>query len=490
MKNIITLFALCFSLSLFAAPKGYDIKVNIKSLANQKILLAFYYGDNKYIKDTFEFDKNGVCTIKADTNLPTGIYLAVFPTLGNRYFEFIINEPRFELTTDTTDLAGKMVIKNSLENKLFYEDMLFLNDKRKESEIFNTQYKNAVDEKAKNAALDKLKNIDKEVKAKRETVIATNPATFYAQILRAMKENDIPEPPRDASGKIIDSAFQWRYYKDHYWNNFDFSNDNLLRTPIFHNKLQPFYTRTLVQQADSLILEGDKLLSKMNPKSDLYKYTLIYMLNEMAKAKIMGLDAVYAHLALDYYAKGKAPWVDTVQLFKIKDNAVRMLPTLIGKKAQQIVLADTSSAKYFSLYSMKNKYIILAFYDPDCGHCKKEMPKMYAGYKNLKKMGIDVGLFSVAAASREEMKKWKDFIRDFGMDDCINVGDPDHQNNYRYEWNIQSNPQIYILDANKIIIGKRMGGDQVEDFIHHEADPSFRPARPAMMEGDETKPHE
>ena len=490
MKKILSVIFFAFSLSLLAAPKGYDIKLNIKNLANQKVILAFYYGDKQWVKDTFAFDKTGVCTIKADTNLTPGIYLAVFPFLGNRYFEFIVNEQQFELTTDTTDLAGKMVVKNSLENKLFYEDMFFLNAKRRESEVLNSQYKTTIDEKAKQQVMDKLKAIDKDVKAKREEVIAAHPKTFYAAILKAMKENEIPEPPKDANGKILDSAFQWRYYKDHYWDNFDFTNDNLLRTPIFHNKLDPYYNRTLIQQADSMILEGDKLLKKMNPKGDLFKYTLVFMLNEMAKTKIMGLDAVYVHLVNNYYAKGLASWVDSTQLFKITDNARRTEPTLIGKKAKNIVLADTSSKNYTSLYALPNKYTIVCFYDPDCGHCKKEVPKLNIGYKNLKKMGIDVGFFAVAAATREEMQKWKDFIKEFGLDDCYNVGDPDHQNNYRYEWNIQSNPQIYILNKDKVIIGKRLGGDQVEDFIHHEVDPSFRPKKPITMEDENHKPHE
>jgi hypothetical protein len=97
------------------------------------MILANYFGDKQYVKDTIKFDSKGTITLKADTMLPGGVYLAVFPDMGNRYFEFIISEPQFTLESDTHDLSGKMKITGSLENTLFYDDMKFLN--RNENEV-------------------------------------------------------------------------------------------------------------------------------------------------------------------------------------------------------------------------------------------------------------------------------------------------------------------------------------------------------------------
>lgn len=108
-----------------AAEKGMDIKITVKGLENSKMILANYYGDKQYVKDTIAFDKKGTIVLKADTMLPGGVYLAVFPAMGNRYFEFIVNEPKFSLETDTNDLTGHMVISGSQENKLFYDDMKY-----------------------------------------------------------------------------------------------------------------------------------------------------------------------------------------------------------------------------------------------------------------------------------------------------------------------------------------------------------------------------
>ena len=490
MKKITsTLLVLLFSVVLFAQ-KGYDIKLTVNNLSNSKLILAYYYGDKQYVKDTLTINSKGVCEIKADTLLPAGIYLAVFPALGNKYFEFVVNEQRFSLTTDTSDLAGHIVVTGSVENQLFYDDMKFLSAERKESEGYNSAYKAAKTQQEKDQIREKLKVIDSLVTDKRRSVIYGYPNSFYAGILMAMQPiipSDIKDAPRDAVGRLIDSNWVWRDYKNRYWDNMNLNDDRLIRTPIFHNKLKEFYGRTIIQIPDSLIIESDALLSKMPPTGELFKYTLVYMLNEMAKSKIMGFDAVYVHLVKNYYSKGFAPWVDSVQLYKINERGRILEPLLIGKRAMNIQLADTTLKTFHSLYDIKNRFTVLCFWDPDCGHCKKEVPKLAESYHKMKKDGIDVEIYAPTIMSIEEMKKWTDFIKENKLD-WINVADPYRQNNFRFEWDIQSTPQIYILDRDKTIKAKRIGAEQVEDFIRHEIDPKYRPKTPTPIIDDENAP--
>ena len=491
MNKLITTLLLLFTFTAFAGSqsKGYDIKLTVKNLSNSKLILAYYYGDKQYIKDTLNIDSKGVCVLKADTNLPAGIYLAVFPALGNKYFEFIVNEQRFALTTDTGDLAAHLVVSGSEENTLFYDDMRFLQKERKESEGLNTEYKAATTDAEKSKIREKVAKIDSVVNQQRFAIIKKYPNSFYASILRAMepiKPKELKDAPKDAVGRILDSNWVWRDYKTRYWDNVNLSDDRLIRTPIFHNKLKEFYTRTIMQIPDSIIVDGDILLRKMPPKGELFKYTLVYMLNEMAKSKIMGFDAVYVHLVKNYYSKGYATWVDTVQLYKINERGRVLEPLLIGKKAMNITLADTTLKTFHSLYDLKNRFVVLCFWDPDCGHCKKEVPILSDAYHKMKKEGIDIEIFAPTIMPIEEMKKWTDFIKEHNLD-WINVADPYRQNNFRFEWDIQSTPQIYILDREKVIKAKRIGAEQVEDFIRHEIDPNYKPKKPTIID-DENAP--
>jgi hypothetical protein len=43
-----------------AGSKGFNIKLTVKGLENTSMILANYYGDKQYVKDTFQFDSKAV----------------------------------------------------------------------------------------------------------------------------------------------------------------------------------------------------------------------------------------------------------------------------------------------------------------------------------------------------------------------------------------------------------------------------------------------
>ncbi len=476
-KTILTLIVALSAIVAFATDnRPMNIKLTIKGLENSEMILANYFGDKQYVKDTFKLDSKGSITFKADTMFPGGVYLAVFPLLGNRYFEFIISDNKFSIETDSTDLTGHIKSTGSLENELFYADMKFLGRIKVKSDSINNLYKNAKDLKEKEKYRDQLMSFDKEVKAERNKVMQENPTLFYGKLLKCMKEIDVPEAPKDASGKITDSAFQWKFYKLHYWDNVDLTDDRLLRCPVVHNKLKTYLTQTVVQVPDSINSATDDLIKKTKYNSEMYRYILTYVFNEMANSKIMGFDASYVYLGKKYFCDAYyTPWLDTAKRFKICDRANRLAPVLVGKKAQRLILpTDSTETQWKSLQDVKAKFTILAFWDPDCGHCKKEIPVLAEAYHNLKKKGINVEVYSPAIMEIEHYKDWQEFIKNNNLD-WINVCDAKRHSNFRFEWDIQSTPQIYILDAEKEIKARRIGAEQVEDFVLHLENPSYKP---------------
>ena len=131
-------------------------------------------------------------------------------------------------------------------------------------------------------------------------------------------------------------------------------------------------TQTVVQVPDSINDAGDDLLAKTNPKGEMFRYILTYIFNEMANSQIMGFDNCYVHFGKKYFCTGMAPWVDSVKLFKICDRVNRLAPNLIGKQAQKMILpTDSTETQWKSLYDVKAKYTIVAFWDPDCGHLQE-----------------------------------------------------------------------------------------------------------------------
>jgi ssDNA-specific exonuclease RecJ len=112
MKKIF--FTLTF-LSIYwisnAIERDFNIQISVKGMENQKGILAYNYGDKKFIADTLQFDQNGLAKINGKKDYEDGIYLMAFPTLDLRSFDFILRETNFQLSTDTSALVSHLQCK-------------------------------------------------------------------------------------------------------------------------------------------------------------------------------------------------------------------------------------------------------------------------------------------------------------------------------------------------------------------------------------------
>jgi len=146
------------------------------------------------------------------------------------------------------------------------------------------------------------------------------------------------------------------------------------------------------------------------------------------------------------------------------DRARKIAPNMIGNTAPELALKDTTG-KWQILSKVPAKYTILVFWDPDCGHCQKEIPVLKHVTDSLKSKGVSLAVYAVDI--EVDVDKWKKFIREHDLGDWINVDDPQHQSNFRQLYDIYSTPVIYILDKDKKIRAKRISPDQIGDVIEH-----------------------
>jgi len=190
------------------------------------------------------------------------------------------------------------------------------------------------------------------------------------------------------------------------------------------------------------------------------------------------MESVFIHMGLKYYTPELAYWVDSAQIVKIRERALAQEPLQIGKKAVNLTLLDTAGV-WRDFYNLKTNFTVLVFWDPECGHCKKELPKLAAYYETIKKKSV-----SVFAVSSNHDDAWKKFIKDNKLD-FINVAVPKEvytdQNkvneyvlggktdvkslNYHLTYDIFTTPQIYLLDKNKTIVGKKLDTDLLKQVL-------------------------
>ncbi len=480
-KLLIATFGLMLMLPAFTQKpsvgekKEFNLQFRIKGLQDTIIFMANYYGGKQYYKDTADVNNEGYFSFSGMKDYPSGIYMMVLPDRKS-YFEFIINETEFTMETERGNLVNAMKIKGSKENEAFYQYMQYLSDKQGEAKPIKEELGKTDDDKKVEELKEKLNQLDKEVKAWQKDFLETNKETFAAKVFSTTPDPEIPEDLPIKEGEDADKA-KFKYFRNHYLDNIDFSDDRLVRTPIYHNKLEYYIKKLTPQIPDSINKAADNIIGKAKASDELFKYSVHYITNTYEKSKIMGMDAVFVHMVENYYMSGEAFWVDSTNLGKISERAMTLKPLLLNKVAQNIILPDTGG-KWHNLHSIDAKYTVLYFWDSGCGHCKKATPKLKKFYEDFK----DEYKMEVFAVGTElEIKDWKKYVKDNKLP-WINVSDTPEINknaydylakgvttlnslNFRDVYDIYSTPVVYILDKDKKIIGKRLSVEQIEDFI-------------------------
>ncbi len=469
MKARFILFVATMFVASVSQLKAYNITLKMKGGANTTYLLGYYYGDKQYIRDSAVTDAAGKCVFKGKDTLEGGVYI-IATKEKKLLFDFVVTEQEFTMETDTSDYIGKMQIKGSLENEAFFAYSKFANERGKKGIELDKLLKEAREKNdtAKASKLrEEIKKLYNEMDAYRKNVIATTPQYLVAKIFRIMEDVDIPEPPKDANGVILDSNFQYNYYKQHYFDNFDFSDDRIARTPVFHPKIEQYITKMTLQIPDSINVAADFLIKKTLRSKEISKWCIYWITNHYETSKYMGMDAVFVHMVDEYYTKKEVShWVDDALRFKITDRANILRNTLIGKKAQNLVLPD-SAMKYQILYGIDADYTVVLFWDPHCGHCKEEIPKLKALYEDFNskvkvKQRKKVEVY--ALGSTTDYVAWRQYIKDNKLP-WVNVHDPKHESGYHRLYDVQTTPVIYLLNSKKEIVAKRLSIEQIKEFI-------------------------
>ena len=457
--NFAILLVLIIPALLIAGKPKYSIKVKINGIKDTVCYFGNYYGDKQYIKDTAKVDSKGYFELTGEETLPGGIYLIITP--AKKYFEIIIDkEQSFSIETDTIDFIGKMKIKGSTDNQLFYDYLKYINAKQKEAAPLRDALKKSKNNKDSTKLLQgKLIAIDKEVKNYKLDYIKNHSQTFLSKVFKTSYETELPEAPLLANGKK-DSSFVFRYYKNHFLENIDFSDERLLRTPVFHNKIKQYITTLVVQYPDSIIKEADSLITRASANKEVFKYVVWYLTNWSETSNIMGFDAIFVHLVEKYYMTNQAYWVTPTNLEKINSRARVLKELLLGTKIPNITVSDTNGV-FYTLYNIPAKYTVLYFWDPTCGHCQKETPKLKALYDSIKSKNFEVFAFN----TDPNVDQWKKYIIDNKLN-WINVMDAQNTTGFHGTYDIFSTPVLFLLDENKKILAKKINVDQLKEFLN------------------------
>lgn len=474
--KLLPLFLLLItSLNLFAQNKeGFSIRGKVHGIKDTTVFLAHYFGYNQQvIKDTAKVDAQGNFHFQGDKTLPEGLYLVSLPK--NKYMDIIIGNQDFSFETDTMNLITKMKVSGSKENESFFkfqQDMAMKFDDMKAVEL---------ERKMSNSPLAsvKIKRIQDEISKFQKEWLESTKGMFVNKLIKASQDPEIPPFGKPLGTKADTTAFyqyQFNYYKEHFWDNVDLTDDRLMRTPFLQKKIERYFDDLTVQASDSIIKSSDIVLSLAKGR-DVRRYVIYKIASTYENPKILGTDGAFVHIAEKYYIGEPALW-DTSTVRKMKERVIVLKPLLVGKTFPDMFLTDTLGTE-IKIPKIVADYTVLFIYDPECGHCRESAPKLAKAYENLKTKNVKV----IAASIDRVPTKWKKFIKEFKLENMIHgidihknpqTGKEEYYTDFKNSFDIYATPVIYVLDKDKKIIAKRLPVEQVEDFVEFHRKQSVR----------------
>jgi thiol-disulfide isomerase/thioredoxin len=449
---------------------GHNIEITLKPYKNTKVYLGTNYGQNRVLADSALLNDASLGYFKGKEKLTPGIYFIVSPKY-NILFEFLVDEgQQFKIIADTLNIGAYTII-GSKDNDIFSTYSKTMNQLGVQRNQLEQAYNSAATASDSVKYLQALKKMDTSFKEERQKIMTSAPNSMMRFFLDVLQRPDVPAIPI-INGKA-DSTYPFYYVKNHYWDNVVFNDNRLLRTPFFEAKLDEYFKNYVSREPDSIIEEVQYMLTVAKTGKEIYPFLLFKFTNKYISPEFMGQDKVFLHIFQNFFSKGDTVLLNNESKKAITERAYSIMANLIGNPAPPLNL-NTIDNKSFSLYNSPAKYTFIAFWDPTCGHCKEEMPRVDSFYtKNWKQLGVQV---IGVNTNVKELASWKQFITEQHFDagwlhayqtDAaynaeINAGKP---TTIRQLYDVFKTPTFYLLDKDKKIIAKNLTVEQFHDFL-------------------------
>ncbi len=457
MIKSILYFLMFMSICLSTSYGQTDIRIDVKHYDSDTLIFGYYMAERMLGYDTLYREKGAAFHVSADSSLTPGMYIVVSVPQGLFYQVLLgAEDQEFGVTIDTLS-QNEITFDGSVENDIFYSYLSYINQARQEIQRIDnvlTDMDSTLISVRDQLEKDKL-TINDMVLQRQNEVLSKYPQSIAAILIKANMPFEFPE--WDGTPEEIEHQ-KFLYYKEHYFDKIDLKHPAILRTPIVHERINYYEESLTYKEPDSLIKSIDYLLGMMDEGSEIYRYYLSYFLNKYANSKYIGMDAVYVHLALEYYGKGKASWVSEENLKEIVGNARKMAPVLINKKAPEFHVTKEDGTPIV-LSELQNQYTVVVFWKPSCGHCTKAMPHIIEFQEKYRDKGVEV-----VAICTERGKKVQDCwqgVKDKHMENLINGVDEFGQDRTVARYYAVNTPMIYVIDKDKVIKIKKIPAENL-----------------------------
>lgn len=439
-----------------------EIHVTVDGLNSGVAYLIGVFADQNFRADSAIINNKGEFVFEESKPYAPGLYYVYLPNKSSIQI-LVDKDQKFNIHTSLVNLSGELKVDGSLDNELFVQVSKFEESMRPRFSQVAAQMRNF-----QPGTPDYQKWEDEQFKlidernAYLEKLYQEHPESFFVKFKMAGQNPDIRNIKK-ADG-TLDTARYAFLYRTKFWDNVDFSDTRLMYTPVLANKLKRYITQLTPQQPDSIISASYFLVDQTLNSPEIFKYfaNWIVLNYDPKESTLMDAQAVFVKMVERYFTYDRAFWSDSAEVHAIQLKAYEMTASLVGKKGPNVT-APGPDGKTLSIYDIKDPYIIVYMYNPDCEHCAVETPKLVTWYKEWHPKGAEV--YGIAVDTEDA--KWKNYIKKNNMPWPYNVFDPTNKSIYA-KYYVDVTPEIYVLNPDRILIGKNLKVDQIATIIERD----------------------
>lgn len=436
-----------------------DFTIKVEGAAGRGDLIGIV-GEQNFLADTTTIRSDGIMKFTKTEGYPQGIYYVKFAE--QKYLQIILAEDQtFTLKTTADDPDGNMEVEGSDENSAYFENLAAerisnqtlqditarMTASQKGSEAYTAA-------KAEQTAL-----IDKR-DADLEKLYKKYPNTLFEKFKRAganpRAKEDLPQ------NEMI------YHYQQEYWDSVDFSDNRLLRTPVIKNKLIKYFDELTAKNQDSIIVNAYRLIDRTVTYPDYFRFISIWIANKYdpnAESTLMDPEKIHVKLMQKYFTHERAFWADSITVFSYQQRPAEMQNSLIWEKAPDVTSQDLSGTTH-RLFANNEDYLVVYLFSPSCEHCLKETPELVRWYNEQKAQGKSRDVYSIALETNE--KELSDYIKKNNIPFPV-IWDPTSRSIFKTYY-VNITPEIYVLNPDRIIVGKNLKTFQIDTMINRDID--------------------
>ena len=432
---------------------GYTEGVSVKLLG--------VYVDQNFLADTAKVNSEGKITFKNTQGFQEGMYYLLLPEDKNMQIVIVNGENNFTIHADRQTLSANATVEGSLENKLLYENAKFQANLEKQYNMFNQELRSTPQQTPQYQDIrNKMQALLDGRDVTLQALKAAYPTALFTKFKLAGQNPKIRFSYRPDGS--LDSTLTMHNFRLDWWNDFDFRDTRLLRTPVFFNKMKKYIQEYTAQQPDSIIISANDLIDKTLINKEIAKVVIGWVTGQYkpAQTKLMDGEAVYSYLILKYFTPERFEEIPQEELKTTRQRATEMQASVIGAIGQNVWGKDKNNVKH-ALYDIKSDIKIVYVYNPDCEHCQLETPKLREIYDKWKGKGVEI--FSIVANPKDKAE-WTDFQNKYGVN-WIDVTDPQLESHFNEKYYIDITPELYVLDKNFRIIAKNLKPEQLPEIF-------------------------